>query len=74
VSTNQGAEGSFWTLTGPGIQDACTLSVQGLSKAWIVERAKLNAEYPLGIDMVLFTESGQLTALPRTTMMREEGV
>lgn len=69
-----GTEESCWTLTGPGIQDACILCVQGLSKAWIEERAKLTAEYPLGIDMVLFTEGGLLTAIPRTTIIREEGV
>ncbi|NHN34167.1 phosphonate C-P lyase system protein PhnH [Paenibacillus agricola] len=74
MDANKGTEGNCWTLTGPGIQDVGTLCVQGLPKAWIDERTKLNAEYPLGIDMVLFTESGQLTALPRTTIMREEGV
>jgi alpha-D-ribose 1-methylphosphonate 5-triphosphate synthase subunit PhnH len=67
-------EGSCLTLTGPGIRASRTLCVQGLPKAWIEERARINAEYPLGIDMVLFTESGKLTALPRTTIIRQEGV
>ncbi len=63
--------GSCWTLTGPGIKDSCTLCVQGLSKAWVEERAKVNAEYPMGVDIVLFTENGNMTALPRTTIMKE---
>lgn len=63
-----------WTLTGPGIQHAHHLSIPGLPKAWFEERAKLNVEYPLGIDMVLFTESGKMTALPRTTIVREDDI
>ncbi|MDF2670563.1 MAG: phnH [Paenibacillus sp.] len=67
----EGNAESCWTLTGPGIQESCTLCVQGLSKAWVEERAKANAEYPMGVDLVLFTESGYMTALPRTTIMKE---
>jgi alpha-D-ribose 1-methylphosphonate 5-triphosphate synthase subunit PhnH len=73
ASAKQTTQGC-WTLTGPGIQTTCTLAVQGLSKAWIEERAKVNAEYPVGVDIVLFTENGLITALPRTTTMRGEDV
>ncbi|WP_373232396.1 phosphonate C-P lyase system protein PhnH [Cohnella sp.] len=59
-------------LTGPGIEGSSICCVDGLSSAWIESRSGLVQEYPLGVDFVLFTESGEVLALPRTTVV--EGV
>jgi len=58
-------------LTGPGIENETLLSVGGPGD-WIASRAEANREYPLGVDMVLFTREGSLVALPRTTRVAPE--
>lgn len=60
-----------WMLSGPGIADEAVICISGLAAEWLTERNKANAEYPLGIDIVLFTEEGLLAALPRTTNIKE---
>ncbi|MDF2725369.1 MAG: phnH [Paenibacillus sp.] len=59
-------------LSGPGIPSTRSLSVQGLSGAWLELRARANEEYPLGIDIVLFEDNGRIAALPRTTVISGE--
>jgi alpha-D-ribose 1-methylphosphonate 5-triphosphate synthase subunit PhnH len=59
-------------LTGPGIQAQTLCYVDGLSFAWIESRARMVEEYPLGVDLFLYTENGELIAIPRTTVV--EGV
>ncbi|MDF2958771.1 MAG: phosphonate metabolism protein [Paenibacillus sp.] len=61
-----------WVLQGPGIQDTNRLSISGMNKLWFEERARVNAEYPIGVDIILFTADGDIAALPRTTILREE--
>lgn len=56
-------------LHGPGIAESTTLSVPETD--WIEARADQNAEYPLGIDMLLVTPDGKMVALPRTTQIEE---
>ncbi|NBD23671.1 phosphonate C-P lyase system protein PhnH [Paenibacillus glycinis] len=58
-------------LSGPGIPGERAMTVAGLAKEWLACRRQWNVEYPLGVDVVLFTASGKLAALPRTT--RAEG-
>lgn len=58
-------------LTGPGIETEKRIGVGGLAAFWLRMRDRWNAEYPMGADMVLFTGSGQIVGLPRTT--RVEG-
>lgn len=60
-----------WVLRGPGIASAAGCAVQGLSSAIVAERARWNAEYPLGVDMILYAASGALAAWPRTTIIEE---
>lgn len=60
-----------WTLSGPGIAAETDCCITGLADGWLAEREKANAEYPLGIDLFLYTEQGLLVALPRTTNIRE---
>lgn len=61
-------------LTGPGVNGSTTCVVRGLSTAWLEERSLANAEYPLGVDMVLATRRGDLLGLPRTTVVRHTSV
>lgn len=61
-------------LTGPGVNTSTTCAVKGLSRTWLQQRALVNAEYPLGIDMVFATKHGELMALPRTTVVRVKSV
>ncbi len=54
-------------LSGPGIKEEIICTVKGISDKWWKEREKANVEYPLGIDIILFTKEGEILALPRTT-------
>jgi alpha-D-ribose 1-methylphosphonate 5-triphosphate synthase subunit PhnH len=65
-------QGCSLKLTGPGIQTEAICFVDGLSLAWIESRASLVEEYPLGVDLILYTENGKVIAIPRTTIV--EGV
>jgi alpha-D-ribose 1-methylphosphonate 5-triphosphate synthase subunit PhnH len=59
-------------LTGPGIQRETICNIEGLSLAWIESRARLVEEYPQGVDLIFYTENGEVIAIPRTTVV--EGV
>lgn len=59
-----------WILSGPGIRDVARCELEGVSAAMLEERNRLNAEYPLGIDMMFYTAQGKLLAIPRTTAIR----
>jgi len=60
------------TLTGPGIEDSITVTLP-LSTGLIELRESRNAEYPLGIDLILVTADQRVTCLPRTTQIVYEG-
>jgi alpha-D-ribose 1-methylphosphonate 5-triphosphate synthase subunit PhnH len=66
------AQGWSLKLRGPGIQTETYCYVAGLSLAWIESRARLVEEYPLGVDLIFYTEHGEIIAIPRTTVV--EGV
>jgi alpha-D-ribose 1-methylphosphonate 5-triphosphate synthase subunit PhnH len=53
-------------LSGPGISGATTLSVDGLSLAWLQAREDWICDFPLGVDLILVA-ARQLVAIPRTT-------
>ena len=59
-------KGLGWTLTGPGIEGAARLRLDGLPPDFREERAGMEALFPLGLDFV-FAAGGRLAALPRTT-------
>lgn len=61
-------------ISGPGIQGVKEVYADGLPIAWIEERNKLNSEFPLGIDMILTTDTGEMMAIPRTTMIESEAI
>lgn len=58
-------------LSGPGVKDITGCKVEGLSQTLLDERKRLNAEYPVGIDMLLFDKYGNFLAIPRTTSIKE---
>lgn len=61
-------------FSGPGIKTESYCMVTGLSPLLLTEREKVNAEYPLGIDMILFDESSNILAIPRTTQIKAGGL
>lgn len=67
------AEEANLSLSGPGIETVNYCKVKGLSPLWFAERKKINAEYPMGIDLILFDKEGNLLAIPRTTHVKEAG-
>lgn len=58
-------------LSGPGIPDQILCSVKGMPPGWTEERHRRIEEYPLGIDLVFYTDQGNILALPRTTKVKE---
>ena len=60
-------------LSGPGIKDQETLSINGLSKAEIEEWLEDRANYPLGIDIFLIDKIGNITGLPRSIKISMKG-
>ncbi|GMA60425.1 phosphonate C-P lyase system protein PhnH [Alicyclobacillus fastidiosus] len=61
-------------LRGPGIDGTRHIAVIGMDSEWMFAREMVNAEYPLGIDMFLVSEAGQIIGLPRTTIVEIESV
>ncbi len=54
-------------LTGPGIKTTQTVFINGLNPALLDSVRKKNAEYPLGIDLILADADDRVICLPRTT-------
>lgn len=57
-----------WRLTGPGIQGATALQVEGLPDDFEAQWAANHAVFPRGVD-VLLGMVGHIVGLPRTTRM-----
>ncbi|MBC4013725.1 phosphonate C-P lyase system protein PhnH [Siccirubricoccus deserti] len=63
-------EGFGWHLTGPGIEHAHRLRVEGLQADFTTQWAANRAGFPRGVDVVLCAGEW-LAALPRTTRIEE---
>ncbi|MBJ9988084.1 MULTISPECIES: phosphonate C-P lyase system protein PhnH [Paenibacillus] len=61
------------SLKGPGIEDESFVRIP-LAPGWLEARAEKNAEYPLGIDMLVVDKNNKLLCLPRTTQIEEREV
>lgn len=72
--TDSPGDGMKLKLTGPGIQGTREVYADGMPSAWIAERKKINREFPLGVDMILTTSSGEIMAIPRTTLIEKEEI
>jgi len=59
-------------LQGPGIKDYSFAAVEGLNLQNIDLIKQRNAEYPLGIDVILIDDYGNVLCLPRTVKIEVE--
>jgi alpha-D-ribose 1-methylphosphonate 5-triphosphate synthase subunit PhnH len=62
-------DGTPYTLSGPGVDGARNVTLQGLNSAWLDARESWNAAFPMGVDIVLLV-GNQVMALPRTTSIK----
>lgn len=58
----------LWRLSGPGVDGEIDVAVSGLHYSWIQQRENWNSEFPLGVDLIVVSETSIL-ALPRTTKL-----
>ena len=54
-------------LTGPGVALENRLFVKGLAREIIEEVRRKNAEFPLGVDLVLADKEGRIACIPRSS-------
>jgi alpha-D-ribose 1-methylphosphonate 5-triphosphate synthase subunit PhnH len=59
-------------LSGPGIPGTRDLLVTGLPPDFVAVRRELASAFPAGCDLLLVSPDGNLTGLPRTTVIDEE--
>ncbi|MBA3023406.1 MAG: phosphonate C-P lyase system protein PhnH [Sideroxydans sp.] len=59
-------------LSGPGIREAVSISVDGLHQDWIDARNDWVSSFPLGVELVL-CDAKNFVALPRTTRIEIGG-
>lgn len=55
-------------LSGPGISKTHGIGIDGITKTFIENRDRLNAGYPLGVDMI-FVAGENFTSIPRTSRL-----
>ncbi|WP_408008178.1 phosphonate C-P lyase system protein PhnH [Pseudalkalibacillus sp. A8] len=72
INVDRLSNGKKLLLSGPGIDGTKECFIEGLPAAWITERERVNKEYPIGVDFIFVTQSGDLTAIPRTTTIESE--
>lgn len=65
-------DGALVELTGPGIPGRATTRLSGLTAADLAALALVNAEPPLGIDLLLIDDEGNLLCLPRSTRVHHQ--
>lgn len=54
-------------LTGPGVDGHATFAVDGIDGDMFGALARINAEFPAGIDTWLVTDDGTVVAIPRSS-------
>lgn len=57
-------------LTGPGVETEQRLVVAGLPTTEFQEFARVNADYPMGVDVMLIDPSGRVACIPRSSAVR----
>ena len=58
------------TLSGPGVAGERTFFVIGLDAALVEALQECNAEFPLGIDVVLADAAGRIACIPRSSKVQ----
>jgi len=56
-------------LTGPGVDGSMTVYVNGLDAQVLENTREKNAEFPLGIDLILTDPQGRMLCLPRSSQI-----
>lgn len=59
-------------LTGPGIKESAQPSIDGLEAAELKILRQVNSEFPLGVDVICISLSGELLCIPRSTRIGDE--
>ena len=59
--------GGTITLTGPGIEGSRQLGITGMARSELHLLQQVNREFPLGIDVMLLDQKGQLACIPRSS-------
>jgi alpha-D-ribose 1-methylphosphonate 5-triphosphate synthase subunit PhnH len=65
-----GETGLVLTLSGPGVDGERQLTVSGMDTALLEALVTINAEFPLGIDLVLTDPTGKIVCIPRSSRVR----
>jgi alpha-D-ribose 1-methylphosphonate 5-triphosphate synthase subunit PhnH len=65
-----GETGLVLTLSGPGVDGERQLSVAGINTALLEALVTINAEFPLGIDLVLTDPTGRIACIPRSSRVK----
>jgi len=65
-----GETGLVLTLSGPGVDGERRLAVAGMGTALLEALVTINAEFPLGIDLVLTDPTGRIACIPRSSRVR----
>ena len=61
-------------LTGPGVETEQRLVVAGLPTMEFQEFARVNADYPMGVDAMLIDPSGRVACIPRSSAVHARRV
>ena len=64
-------EGGTAELSGPGIKGMVRPLFTGLGASELADLRAVNAEYPLGVDAIMFDPSGRIACIPRSTRIGE---
>lgn len=72
VAGFHGAAATPLGLSGPGIDGATKLPIDGLDRRLVDARNTLCREYPIGIDLFFLAPSGEVASIPRSTIVRVE--
>lgn len=73
IETQKISAGSELALSGPGIEKEKSICISGCAD-WLEARREKNVEFPLGVDIIIVDESGNIISLPRTTRLVYKGV
>ena len=65
-----GETGLVLTLSGPGVDGERRLAVAGMDTALLEALVTINAEFPLGIDLVLTDPTGRIACIPRSSRVK----
>ncbi len=70
IETEEIKENGNLNLSGPGIKDSRSISINGYEK-WINLRDEVISEFPMGVDFIIVSKDNNIISLPRTTEISE---